>query len=196
MRLSLRCICAAILFTLTGCDDFPVGHVLEIHCDQDTGFDDDKLCLKPNRPGAELSFRVNERTQKVLITIVNNDGNWGNKNLFLEHCSVVDAENWKCRETNGLPESSPYYQVNDFAMIDGRYYQSLTGGGPPDFYTSSISGLTFLAVHYGFIRMSAALTVTGYSAQAIKEARLSCAKWSSEDWCLPCYNQGACGRKN
>jgi hypothetical protein len=44
--------------------DFPIDHVLEIKCDQDTGFDDNKLCLKPNRPGAELAFRVNERTQK------------------------------------------------------------------------------------------------------------------------------------
>jgi hypothetical protein len=126
MRLSLGYICAVILFALTGCDVFPFDHVLEIHCDQDTEFDNNKLCLKPNRPGAELAFRVNERTQKVLITIVKNDGSYfGGKDLFLEHCSIVDDLNWKCRETNGLPESAPFYHQNDYAMIRGRYYHSL-----------------------------------------------------------------------
>jgi len=189
MRLSLWCICAAILFALTGCDDFPIGHVLEIHCDQDTEFDNDKLCLKPNRPGAELAFRVNERGQKVLMTIVKNDGNWGVKDLFLEHCSVVDETNWECSQGNDMM----------YGMLRGRYYhklaQGVTGTAPLN-YTSSISGLTFLALHYGFIRTSAALTATGYSEQAVNEARLRCAGWKDEDWCRPCYDQGTCGRKN
>jgi hypothetical protein len=187
MRLTFWCICAAILFTLTGCDDFPVGHVLEIHCDVQTGFDDNYLCLKPNRPGAELAFRANATSQRVLITIVKNDGNWGVKDLFLDKCTVVDDQNWECRDT-------PFTTV--YVMIHGHYYHSLTGGCLPEFYTSSISGLTFLALHYGFIGTSAALRATGYSAQAVNEARLRCAKWSSEDWCLPCYDEGACGRKN
>jgi hypothetical protein len=195
MRLSLWCICAAILFALTGCDVFPFDHVLEIHCDQDTEFDNNKLCLKPNRPGAELAFRVNERTQKVLITIVKNDGSYfGGKDLFLEHCSIVDDLNWKCRDTNGLPVSAPFYHQNDYAMVHGRYYHSLTGGGPPNFYTSSIKGLAFLGLYYGIINMRDALTKTGYSAQAIDEAWLRCAAWRDEDWCKPCYGQGECRR--
>ena len=129
MRLSFWSICAAILFALTGCDDFPVGHVLEIHCDQDTGFDDDKLCLKPNRPGAELAFQVNERTQKVLITIIKNDGNYAVKDIFLDNCSIVDDINWKCRDTNGKPEG-PIYLIDNYAMIHGRYYYTLTGDPP------------------------------------------------------------------
>jgi len=44
MRLSFWSICAVILFAFTGRDDFPVGHVLEIYCAQNTGFDDNKLC--------------------------------------------------------------------------------------------------------------------------------------------------------
>lgn len=188
MRLTFWCICAAILFALTGCDYFPIDHVLEIKCDVNTGFDDNNLCLKPNRPGAELAFRVNERTQKVLITIVKNDGNWGVNDFILDNCSIVDDTNWKCRSTNGV--------LNDYSMIHGRYYHTLTGGNPPDFYTSSISGLIFLKLHYGFIGMSSALTATGYSTQVVNEARLRCAGWRNEDWCLPCYDQGACGRKN
>jgi hypothetical protein len=184
MRSSLWCICAAILFALTGCDDFPVGHVLVIHCDDDTGFDDNNLCRKPNRPGAELAFRVNEGTQKVIITIVKDDGTWGLRYMPLDRCTVVDDQNWECSDP-GTTMSRLH------GMVHGRYYHSLTGY-PPDYYTSSISGLTFLKLYYGFIRMSDALIATGYSAQAVNEARLRCAAWSNEDWCQPCYRQGAC----
>jgi hypothetical protein len=169
MRLSLWCICAVILLALAGCDDYSnSGNVLEIKCVENTGFDDDKLCLKPNRPGAELAFRVNERTGTALITIIQNDGNWGVKDLFLEHCSVVDTTNWKCTETVGKPEG-PLYAVTEYGMVHGRYYRSLTGSpigtSSPDFYTSSISGRTFLALHNNRMDMRSALTVTGYSAE-------------------------------
>lgn len=94
MRLSPCCICAAILLTLAACDDYShSGNVLEIHCTENTGLNNDKICLKPDRPGAELAFQVNEKTEKVLITVVHNDGNWGVKDQFLEHCSVVDMTN-------------------------------------------------------------------------------------------------------
>jgi hypothetical protein len=72
---------------------------MEIHCVDGTGFDANKLCLKPDRFGAELAFRVNEKTEKVLITVVKDDGTWGIKDLFLEHCSVVDMTNWKCTDS-------------------------------------------------------------------------------------------------
>jgi hypothetical protein len=123
--------------------------------------------LKPNRPGSELAFRVNQTTQKVLIAIVKNDGNYGVKDIILDNCSIVDDTNWKCRKTNSLPESSPFHQVTDDAMIHGRYYHSLRGGGPPNFYTSSIKGLAFLAVYYGLMDLPTALHMTGYSAQAL-----------------------------
>jgi hypothetical protein len=50
--------------------------VLEVHCVVDTGFDDNNLCLKPERFGSELEFRVKTATgtEKVLMTIVKNDG--------------------------------------------------------------------------------------------------------------------------
>jgi hypothetical protein len=170
MRLLLWCICTTILFALAGCDDNShSGNVLEIHCAENTGFDNNKLCLKPNRPGAELAFRVNDRTEKVLITIVHNDGNWGVKDLFLEHCSVVDTMNWKCTETVGKPEG-PLYSVTEYGMVHGRYYSSVTGSPvgttSPDFYTSSISGRTFLAYQNNRIDMPNALRETGYSAEA------------------------------
>jgi hypothetical protein len=60
----------------------------------------------------------------VLITIVKNDGNWGVKDLFLDKCTVVDDQNWECRDT-------PFTTV--YVMIHGHYYHSLTGGGLPEF---------------------------------------------------------------
>jgi hypothetical protein len=36
-----------------------------------------------------VTFRVNPTSQKVLMTIVKNDGNWGVKDLFLDKCTVV-----------------------------------------------------------------------------------------------------------
>jgi hypothetical protein len=52
--------------------------------------------------------------------------------------------------------------VRDYGMIRGRFYTSLTGGAPPDCYTSSISGFAFWAINYGFITWS--LSETGYAA--------------------------------
>ena len=113
MRLSLWCICAAILLALPGCDDYShIGNVLEIKRVQGTGFNNDHLCLAPDRAGAELAFRVNATTQKVLITIVKDvkdDGKWGIKDKFLDNCSVVDHLNWKCSETERLPDGHNFF---------------------------------------------------------------------------------------
>jgi hypothetical protein len=103
-------------------------HVLEVHCVTDSGFDDNNLCLKPDRFGAELEFRVKTTgTEKVLITIVKNDGNYGVNNLILDDCSVFDASNWTCRKTVGKPEGIHWVEEN--GMSQGRYYrQSISGG--------------------------------------------------------------------
>jgi len=154
MRLFPWCICAVILLAVAACSDYShSGNVLEIHCVDNTGLDDNKLCLKPDRPGAELAFRVNEKTEKVLITIVKDDGSWG-KDQFLEHCSVVDTTNWKCTLGNDI----------EHGMLHGRYYYSFTGRFLPK-HTSSISGPTFLALQNNRIEMPAAMTKTGYSFQ-------------------------------
>jgi hypothetical protein len=55
----------------------------------------------------------------------------------------------------------------EYGMIHGCYYRSLTGGGPPEYYTSSISGLTFWELHYGVISLPKALAATGYSARLV-----------------------------
>jgi hypothetical protein len=170
MRLAL--LCAALAFvsaTLAACDDLSSSHVLEVHCVRNTGFDDDKLCMRPERAGAELEIRVNANTQKVQILVVKMDiANWGKKDYILESCSVVDSKNWKCGETIGEPKG-PFYMVRDYGMVRGQFYTSLTGGGGPDFYTSSVSGLTFWALHYGFITWPDALKVIGYPAALVAQ---------------------------
>jgi hypothetical protein len=136
MRVALWFACAVIAFALAGCDEL---HVLEVKCGANSGFDTDKLCLHPDRLGAELEIRVNETTQavQIKITIVKNDGNWWVKDLILDHCTVVDFYNWECRHANG-------FMLTEYAMSHGRYYHSLKGGdSSTDAYTSSISGLTF-----------------------------------------------------
>jgi hypothetical protein len=71
MGSTLRCmISAAILFTLAGCDIFPFDHVLEIMCVQDTRFNNEHLCLKPDRPGAELAFRVNQTLRRCSLRLL------------------------------------------------------------------------------------------------------------------------------
>lgn len=106
MRFSLWFVLIAVAFVLVGCDDVSVRHALEIHCV--TGFDDNKLCLKPENVGSEIEVRVNVAAQRVQITILKNDGNWFIKDFILDHCAVVDAANWKCTETTGSPNELIY----------------------------------------------------------------------------------------
>jgi hypothetical protein len=169
------CLWLAILSPmLVGCDDLPSTssqRVLEVRCVVNAGFDANKLCMKPERPGAELEIRVNANTQKVLISIVKNDGNWFSKDYILDMCSVVDSRNWKCTEKPIGNPGGPVYMVRDYGMVHGRFYTSLTGGAPPDYYTSSVSGLTFWELYYGLITWPDALSNTGYSPQLVAEVR-------------------------
>jgi hypothetical protein len=129
-------------------------------------FDYDRLCLKPDRFGAELEFRVNTTTEKVQIIVVKNDGNWWVGDQILDNCSVVDDSNWTCSETTGTP-GGPIHVVEAYGMSRGRYYRSLPGGGPPNYYTSSISGETFWALNDGSISVLTAMESTGYSRTSL-----------------------------
>jgi hypothetical protein len=162
VRLARYCICAAIIFNLAGCDDASIARVLEIRCVQNTGFDLANLCLKPWRAGAELGINVNVPAQKVQITVLKNDGNWWVKDLILDHCIVINSNNWKCTRAMGKP------LVEEYNMLHGRYFHSLTGGSPPDYYTSSISGWIFWAHFFGIVNIRRALSMTGYSSEAMR----------------------------
>jgi hypothetical protein len=145
-------------------------HVLEVACVEGSGFDDNNLCLKPDYFAGELEFRVNTTTQKVLITIVKNDGNYGDGRI-LDDCSVFDASNWKCHKTVGKPEGIHWVEEN--GMSHGRYYRrSLDGAN--DYYDSSISGETFWALHDHSISELTAMESTGYSRESLVTFQGSC----------------------
>jgi hypothetical protein len=162
---------AIVLFsgTLQSCDNAPslsANHILEVKCETNTGFDQDKRCLRPVRTGADLEIRINATTQKVQISIIKNDGNWWVKDSMLENCSVIDATNWKCTMPWGSPRG-PVYMLREYGMVRGQYYSSLTGGGGDDYYTSGISGLTYWALHYDLITLTDALKYSGYASTVI-----------------------------
>jgi hypothetical protein len=165
------CFCLAVLAaTLAGCDDLPsvgTSRVLEVHCVHDTGLDVNQRCTEIERSGAELEIKVNASTQKVLISIVKNDGDWFIRDILLDMCSVVDGSNWRCHDKPIGTPGQLMYMITEYGMAHGRYYKTLTGGAPPDYYTSSISSLTFWELHYGLITWADALANTGYSAQVV-----------------------------
>jgi hypothetical protein len=148
MRLLVGCICLAVAWMVGrgGVPDLSAGHVIEVKCKAYTGFNDDYQCLEVNRLGAELEIRVNENTQKVQISVLKNDGNYLLKDFLLNKCSVVDTGNWKC--TDG--------DIAEYGMVRHRYYETLSAAGL-DINTSSISGLTFWALHYGLLSEQDAL---------------------------------------
>jgi hypothetical protein len=147
-----------VLLGLAGCDpsNVQVTHYLEVKCEAD--FDPDMKCQKALRPGAELEVRVNLTTQKVQITITKNDGSWLAKHLFLDTCSVIDGSNWKCE--NVIPAAiAPITQT--YAAIRGRFYHSVTSRVPPNYYSSSISGLALWAYHWQLITFEQAFKWSG-----------------------------------
>jgi hypothetical protein len=165
MRLLVWFACAVIVVMSAGCVDFTAHHVLEVKCWANSGLNDEHLCLKPSRLGAELEIRVNDKTQAVQISVVKNDGNWGGKDFILDHCVVVDFNNWECTNRSEFMADVIYTK---YTMSNGRYYHSLTSrDASTDAYTSSIAGLTFFALYYGIIDQAAALIRSGYSPRVL-----------------------------
>jgi hypothetical protein len=165
---------AALAFAvapLAGCDNLSntqTFYVLEVRCG-DTGFDADKKCLDFARVGAELEVSVNTLTQKVQISITKNDRTWFVKDFILDNCSVVDARNWRCLKNVG--NSSPPI-AEEYGMVRGQFYRSVSGSPTPESDISSLSGPKYWAWHYGLISLPAALAFDGYSETVVR-ARLN-----------------------
>ena len=159
MALRLITIFAALLFSFGPPSVAKAGSmVLEIDCGT-SPFTEQKKCAGERAAGAELEIIVNPSTQKVQISVTKNSGHYfGNVSFFLEHCSVVDASNWLCKDEN---RSAPNAQVqielmNEYGMHNGHYYHSLTGGLPPHYYHSSISGWRYWAYQIGLVDLDTA----------------------------------------
>ena len=121
---------------LAGCapSNIQATRYLEVKCDG--GLDADKKCEKALLPGSELEVRVNLTTQKVQITVTENDSTRSLKDIILDNCSVVDGSNWKCENVSKIFDE-PITMT--YGAVRGRYYESLVHRTPPNFNTSSVS---------------------------------------------------------
>jgi hypothetical protein len=159
-------VIAALSVALAGCYcPFSATRVVQIKCATDTGLDQDKRCLKPERLSAEIEIRGNKATRQVHVSFLNSRGEWYLKDFTPDDCTIKDADNWSCTRTIGA-RGTRAYMISKYGMADKRYFHSLTGDDTPAFYASGISGLTYWAWHYGLISKAIAMRLWGYSAQS------------------------------
>lgn len=161
-RISLRAtiwIIAAAFFSIGLATAASAGStVMEIACGS-TPLTDAKKCSDERTAGSELEIIVNPTTQKVQISVTKNSGKYfGNITSILERCSVVDASNWTCTDENrSAPNATIQIElINKFGMQHGHYYHALTGGLPPHYFTSSISGWRYWAYRAGLLSLAVA----------------------------------------
>jgi len=115
----------AVALLVVGCDlPADTTTVIEVYCDN-SGLDENGNCNKPVRLGAVLEFRVSAAGQATQITIVKNDDNWLVKDIFLDHCTVIDASNWKCTR----PGDETFWMARgQYAYFLGNSRKSSIGG--------------------------------------------------------------------
>lgn len=116
-------------------------------------------CTNEGVAQSELEIIVNVATQKVQISVTKNSGNYFNLTpTILDNCSVVDAQNWVCSDD---VHSAPIANVQiallrRYGMHHGHYYHTLTGGSPPHYYTSSVSGWRYWGYRIGILSLKTA----------------------------------------
>jgi hypothetical protein len=132
--------------------------IMEISCGS-TPLTDAMKCADERTARSELEIIVNPTTQKVQISVTKNSGNYFNlRPTILDNCSVVDMSNWICTDEirSAASASVQIELINHYGMHHGHYYQTLTGGSPPHYYTSSISGWRYWAYRAGFLSLKTA----------------------------------------
>lgn len=142
-------LCAAIL--LSACWPLNLHHVTLLDCGT-TPLDADNKCPKIEKVGSDFDILVNPATQNVQVTITRNVDNYPASSYILKNCSVVDADNWECKdEQRSRPDA--YIQIEIILkneMHRGHYSRSILGS-PPSFYLSSVSGWRQVAMKHGFL---------------------------------------------
>lgn len=138
---------------LSGCLPAANAHyVTELKCGS-ASLDENHKCSNIQKVGSDFEILVNATTQKVQITITKNAGDWYVTSMILENCSVVDLNNWMCKDETRSKPGAPFQIeiINTYAMHRGHFYRSLTGGAPPHYYSSGVSGWRRLAMQNGFL---------------------------------------------
>jgi hypothetical protein len=112
---------------------------LQLHCAQGSDLNLKTVrCEKPGTTGALIRITVNRMSGAVLIDIVENNNQFiGPPWFFLDRCHVADFSEWRCGNTSITDKIDLEYGVHN-----GRFFQSVTGGTSPNFYTAGIQGWT------------------------------------------------------
>jgi hypothetical protein len=132
--------------------------VMEIKCGT-APLTDAKKCNRDGEAGSELEIIVNPSTQKAQITVTKNSGEYfSNVSIVPDSCSVIDGSNWICKdEIRSSPKASIQIEmIKTYGMRHGHYFYELTGGSPPNYYTSSISGWRYWAYRLGVLGLKSA----------------------------------------
>ncbi len=109
-------------------------------------------CERADQPGALLRFTVNRSANTVFMDVIENNSQFLGAWFFLDRCKVASFDNWKCGDT-----STGQKIDSEYGVIDGRYYQSTTGGNSLNFYTASLHGLPMYAYRYGLVSLKTAI---------------------------------------
>ena len=144
------------LLALSSCDT-STADVTVLHCKSAPGdalgqsprFDAQHRCKNGFDDVGHIRLTINPATNTVLV-----EGN-GSRS-FLENCKIADTANWKCKSTRQVLGAE---WVSTQGMIDGRYYSTLTGAGPPDIYQSSLTGIAGTLYRLGLLTAERAFTL-------------------------------------
>ena len=85
------------------------------------------------------------------MDVVENNGQFLGGWFFLDRCKVASFNNWKCGGTSFNDKID-----SEYGVVDGRYFQSTTGGNSTNFYTACLHGWPMYAYRYGLITLKPA----------------------------------------
>jgi hypothetical protein len=138
--------------------------VMEIKCVNDDLFDSAKRCneVAKNQPGTVMDLTVNTSSQHVLIEVVGDNPEGWDRAFILDHCAIVNSNNWKCVSESklGLTMETATLTRSEFGILQGRFYRSYTSKDPPNFYSSSISGWQYWGYWSGLFSLSEAIKLS------------------------------------
>jgi hypothetical protein len=128
---------------------------LVLNCSGDWG--DAHKCDGPAAVDGPIRVRVNPTSRSVAIW----SGTPTVTQAITGNCTVVDDFNWTCTDRTAEAQQLANSIGADFGEDGGRFYMSVTGGPPPDYYHSSLRGWPYLLYRLRFVNLRKALDLDG-----------------------------------
>jgi hypothetical protein len=119
----------------------------------------DATCGQVGGVGSEIEVSINRITEHAELQIIKNSGDWFQTEVFFPYCNFVSATHWRCRDEPFSGSDDVYSEVGVWA---GQYYEVTAGGPPPDYSTSGLTGLEYLAFHYGLADLGTSLKLPNW----------------------------------